>query len=75
MPNYRYDFVSALGGALNKRGAGAMTKWSLVVCSLAVLLVLSVGIMSGSLPSAPEEKTTLTAEGTYTYLVPRGDEM
>ena len=65
MPNYRYDFVSVLGGSLNKRGAGAlaMTKWSLVMCSLAVLLVLSVGIMSGSLPPAPEEKT-MTAEGT-----------
>ena len=62
MPNYRYDFVSALGGALNKRGAGAMTKWSLAVCCLGVLLVVSVGIMSGSLPSAPEEKA-LTAEG------------
>ena len=59
MPNYRYDFLSALGGTLNKRG-GAMTKWSLVVCSLAVLLVLSVGLMSGSVPA---EEKTLTAEG------------
>ena len=67
MPNYRYDFVSALGGALNKRGAGAMTKWSLVVCSLAVLLIVSVGILSGSLPSGPiAEEKALTAEGKAT---------
>lgn len=67
MPNYRYDFVSALGGALNKRGAGAMTKWSLVVCSLAVLLIVSVGILSGSLPSGPvAEEKALTAEGKTT---------
>lgn len=72
LPNYRYELVSSLGGGLSTAqgtSGRTMTRWSLVVCSLAVLLVLSVSINlsgSGSIPSsaAPEKKRkTLLAEG------------
>lgn len=59
----RYDIVSVLGG-LTTRG-GAMAKWSLVMCSLAALLVLSVILLSSSIPADKKQKP-LTAEGTCT---------
>ena len=66
IPSYRYDFISALEGALDKRGGGAMTtKWSLVMCSLTVLLVLSLGLLSSGTGSVSLEGKALTTEGTY----------
>ena len=61
--NYRHAFVSVLERELSSSRTGTMTKWLLVVCSLAILLVLSVSLLSGCLPSSDEKQKPLTAEG------------
>ena len=74
LPNYRYELVSPLGGGISAAHGSSgrtMTRWSLLVCSLAVLLVLSVSITlsgSGSVPqssTAEKKRKPLSAEGKY----------